>query len=121
MVVKGRSLGFDGFNYSKFQIIAKKSSFVKIKKNLKERSALPVSSFRTQILDVVQKNPVVIIRGATGCGKTTQIPQMLLEAYIESGRGAHCNIYVTQPRRISAVSVSERVASERSKHQKQKA
>ncbi len=99
------------FGYQRFLIIMNK-------KNLKERSALPVSAFRKQILDAVQKNPVVIIRGATGCGKTTQIPQMLLEDYIESGRGAQCNIYVTQPRRISAVSVSERVAHERSKYSK---
>lgn len=46
-------------------------------------------------------------------GKTTQVCQYILEDYIMSGQGAWCNICVTQPRRISAVSVSERVASER--------
>lgn len=49
----------------------------------------------------------------TGCGKTTQVCQYILDDYIASGQGAWCNIVVTQPRRISAVSVSERVASER--------
>ncbi|XP_037898352.1 LOW QUALITY PROTEIN: dosage compensation regulator-like, partial [Glossina fuscipes] len=55
---------------------------------------------------------VVIIRGNTGCGKTTQIAQYILEDYIQSGQGAFCDIYVTQPRRISAISVAERVANE---------
>lgn len=56
---------------------------------------------------------VVIISGETGCGKTTQIPQFILESEIESVRGAVCSIICTQPRRISAMSVSERVAAER--------
>jgi ATP-dependent RNA helicase A len=56
---------------------------------------------------------VIIVRGATGCGKTTQIPQYILESYLSSTRGAFCNIIVTQPRRISAVSVAERLAYER--------
>lgn len=56
---------------------------------------------------------VVIISGETGCGKTTQIPQFILDSEIESGRGAMCSIICTQPRRISAISVSERVAAER--------
>lgn len=56
---------------------------------------------------------MVIISGETGCGKTTQIPQFILDSEIESIRGAMCNIICTQPRRISAISVSERVAAER--------
>lgn len=56
---------------------------------------------------------VVIISGETGCGKTTQIPQFILESEIESVRGVPCSIICTQPRRISAMSVSERVAAER--------
>lgn len=56
---------------------------------------------------------VIIISGETGCGKTTQIPQFILESEIESVHGAACNIICTQPRRISAMSVSERVAFER--------
>lgn len=56
---------------------------------------------------------VIIISGETGCGKTTQVPQFILESEIESLRGAVCSIICTQPRRISAISVSERVASER--------
>ena len=56
---------------------------------------------------------VVIISGETGCGKTTQIPQFILESEIDFVRGAVCSILCTQPRRISAMSVSERVSSER--------
>lgn len=46
-------------------------------------------------------------------GKTTQICQYILEDYILSGQGAWCNVCITQPRRISAVSVSERVSTEK--------
>ena len=56
---------------------------------------------------------VVIISGETGCGKTTQIPQFILESEIESSRGGMCSVICTQPRRISAISVSERVSAER--------
>ena len=42
-----------------------------------------------------------------------QIPQYILDAYIEAGRGAQCNIVCTQPRRISAITIAERVADER--------
>jgi ATP-dependent RNA helicase DHX36 len=56
---------------------------------------------------------VVVVSGETGCGKTTQLPQYILESEIDAARGASCNIICTQPRRISAIVVSERVAAER--------
>uniref|UniRef100_A0A8C5PZX5 RNA helicase n=1 Tax=Leptobrachium leishanense TaxID=445787 RepID=A0A8C5PZX5_9ANUR len=80
---------------------------------LRERESLPVKKFQNDILQAIHNNPVLIIRGATGCGKTTQVPQYILDEYVRNGNGAHCNIVVTQPRRISAVSVAERVAFER--------
>ena len=46
----------------------------------------------------------------TGCGKSTQVPQYILEDAIAAGQGSICNIICTQPRRISAVGVSTRVA-----------
>ncbi|NXD24168.1 DHX9 helicase, partial [Spelaeornis formosus] len=79
----------------------------------KEREALPVKNFESEILDTIHHNSVVVIRGATGCGKTTQVPQYILDEYIRTNRAAECNIVVTQPRRISAVSVAERVSYER--------
>ncbi|NXW47907.1 DHX9 helicase, partial [Nyctiprogne leucopyga] len=78
-----------------------------------EREALPVKNFESEILDAIRHNSVVVIRGATGCGKTTQVPQYILDEYIKTNRAAECNIVVTQPRRISAVSVAERVSYER--------
>lgn len=56
---------------------------------------------------------MVVVSGETGCGKTTQLPQFVLEEEIEAGRGSDCNIICTQPRRISAMSVAARVAAER--------
>ncbi|ESW14977.1 hypothetical protein PHAVU_007G033900 [Phaseolus vulgaris] len=80
---------------------------------LEFRRSLPAYKKKEEILSVTSRNQVVIISGETGCGKTTQIPQFILESEIESVRGAACNIICTQPRRISAMSVSERVACER--------
>ncbi|XP_067156659.1 ATP-dependent RNA helicase A [Apteryx mantelli] len=80
---------------------------------LRERETLPVKNFENEILDAIRHNSVVVVRGATGCGKTTQVPQYILDEYIKNNRAAECNIVVTQPRRISAVSVAERVSYER--------
>ncbi|RMZ98165.1 ATP-dependent RNA helicase A [Brachionus plicatilis] len=80
--------------------------------NTKDRKNLPVANFKKEILEAIEANSVIIVRGATGCGKTTQIPQYILEWYLSEHKGSECNIIVTQPRRISAISVAERVAFE---------
>ncbi|XWS35012.1 hypothetical protein CRYUN_Cryun21dG0088800 [Craigia yunnanensis] len=80
---------------------------------LEFRQSLPAYKEKDVILTAILQNQVVIISGETGCGKTTQIPQFILESEIDFVRGAVCSILCTQPRRISAMSVSERVASER--------
>ncbi|KAL8224368.1 hypothetical protein R6Q57_019843 [Mikania cordata] len=77
------------------------------------RKCLPAYKEKDAILNAISRNQVVIISGETGCGKTTQIPQFILESEIDSLRGATCSIICTQPRRISAMSVSERIATER--------
>lgn len=63
---------------------------------LQEREMLPVKKFEPEILEAISQNSVVIIRGATGCGKTTQVPQYILDDFIQNDRAAECNIVVTQ-------------------------
>ncbi|KAK4424756.1 DExH-box ATP-dependent RNA helicase DExH3, partial [Sesamum alatum] len=77
------------------------------------RKSLPAFREKERLLQAIARNQVVVISGETGCGKTTQLPQYILESEIESGRGAFCSILCTQPRRISAMAVAERVSAER--------
>ncbi|KAL5052429.1 hypothetical protein RYX36_033111 [Vicia faba] len=79
---------------------------------LEFRRSLPAFKEKDSFLKAVSENQVIVVSGETGCGKTTQLPQYILESEIEAGRGALCSIICTQPRRISAISVSERVAAE---------
>lgn len=76
-----------------------------------KRKSLPAFNSREEILKLLQKNQVVVVSGATGSGKTTQVPQYILEKATNDGKPV--SIVCTQPRRIAAVSVAERVASER--------
>ncbi len=69
---------------------------------------LPITGYRTEIVAALQADPVVVVAGGTGSGKSTQLPKMCLEA----GRGATGMVGHTQPRRIAARSVAERVAEE---------
>ncbi|KAL4184891.1 hypothetical protein AMTRI_Chr10g227850 [Amborella trichopoda] len=66
-----------------------------------------------ELRDEQHKGRVLVVSGETGCGKTTQLPQFIIEEEIESLRGTECNIICTQPRRISAISVASRISSER--------
>lgn len=78
-----------------------------------EREQLPVFQHRHHILEVLQRHPVVVVAGETGSGKSTQIPQFLLGELLAGGKEARpCNIVVTQPRRISAMSLACRVSQE---------
>ncbi len=69
---------------------------------------LPISGHVLEISDLVRSNPVTIVAGETGSGKTTQIPKICLQA----GRGLLGVIGHTQPRRIAAKNVAERIATE---------
>ncbi|XP_069501946.1 ATP-dependent RNA helicase DHX30 isoform X2 [Ambystoma mexicanum] len=77
-----------------------------------ETQYLPVDSQKEAITCAIKRHPVVVIAGDTGCGKTTRIPQFILDDYITNGEGAQCNMVITQPRRISAISVAQRVGHE---------
>ena len=70
--------------------------------------ALPVTARKDDIAEAIRDNQVVIIAGETGSGKTTQIPKICLDL----GRGRRGLIGHTQPRRIAARTVAERIASE---------
>lgn len=76
------------------------------------KASLPMSQYRSQVISIAQ-NLYSIIIGATGSGKTTQVPQILLEDAIQRGEGGMCDIICTQPRRLAATSVAHRVAAER--------
>uniref|UniRef100_A0A8C5F0P9 RNA helicase n=1 Tax=Gopherus evgoodei TaxID=1825980 RepID=A0A8C5F0P9_9SAUR len=80
---------------------------------LQERQNLPAWEERETILDLLAKHQVLVVSGMTGCGKTTQIPQFILDASLRGPPNGVANIICTQPRRISAISVAERVAKER--------
>ena len=66
------------------------------------RSKLPAYAVRHKIIELVENHNVIVISGETGCGKTTQVPQFILEEF-EGSR-----IVCTQPRRISAITVANR-------------
>lgn len=82
----------------------------KYHKILAGRLKLPVYQFRSKLLDAVANNQIVVVEGETGSGKTTQIPQFLVEAgYADQGNTV---IACTQPRRVAATSIAARVADE---------
>ncbi|ESW17778.1 hypothetical protein PHAVU_007G267400 [Phaseolus vulgaris] len=84
-----------------------------LKEMISFREKLPAFKMKSEFLKAVQENQVLVVSGETGCGKTTQLPQFILEEEISCLRGADCNIICTQPRRVSAISVATRISSER--------
>lgn len=82
----------------------------------KVRRNLPAWEKRHEILELLQSNQVVVISGETGCGKSTQVPQFLLDDWMERLQkkdNSHVEIVCTQPRRLSAIGVAQRVSDER--------
>ncbi|MGI9529364.1 MAG: ATP-dependent RNA helicase HrpA, partial [Acidimicrobiia bacterium] len=77
-------------------------------KDISYPDELPIVEWRDELLDIIGTHQVVIVAGETGSGKSTQLPKMCLEL----GRGANGMIGHTQPRRIAARSIAERVAEE---------
>ncbi|KAI4886479.1 hypothetical protein NFI96_011911 [Prochilodus magdalenae] len=75
------------------------------------RRSLPVFERQEEVVATIQENQVVLVVGETGSGKTTQIPQFLLDD--SNRKGIPCRIFCTQPRRLAAIAVAERVAAER--------
>lgn len=77
---------------------------------LEKRIKLPVYQFRDELIAKVLENQSIVVEGETGSGKTTQIPQFLLEAGLAT-QGVTC-VACTQPRRVAATSIAQRVADE---------
>jgi pre-mRNA-splicing factor ATP-dependent RNA helicase DHX38/PRP16 len=84
------------------------SDFAKNKTLQQQREFLPVFSVRDELIQVIERNKIIIIVGETGSGKTTQLTQYLHE----SGYSRYGVIGCTQPRRVAAVSVAKRVSEE---------
>lgn len=76
------------------------------------RRALPMMSYKRKLMEMVDNNVYSVLIGATGSGKTTQVPQLIFEDWCRRGRGADCNIICTQPRVMAAISVANRVGDE---------
>lgn len=79
--------------------------------DLKPKSDLPIYYYREKILAKIDENSVVVLTATTGTGKSTQVPQYILQEACSKER--HCNIVVTQPRKIAAITIAQRVATER--------
>ena len=82
-------------------------------KMMAARQSLPAWKLREEIVRTVNKCNVTIISGETGSGKSTQSVQFMLDDLIQRQLGAVANIICTQPRRISALGLADRVADER--------
>ncbi|KAL5239465.1 hypothetical protein ACI65C_006875 [Semiaphis heraclei] len=72
---------------------------------------LEIAAFKDKIIKTINCNRTVVIIGATGCGKSTQVPQYILDDCMSKKK--YCNIIVTQPTRIAAISVSNQVNNDR--------
>ncbi|TBU35097.1 P-loop containing nucleoside triphosphate hydrolase protein [Dichomitus squalens] len=77
---------------------------------LKQRNQLPMAHYKQDLLSLLEMSQILVLSGETGCGKSTQVPAFILEDQLLKGR--HCRIYCTEPRRISAISLAQRVSRE---------
>ncbi|KAF8649001.1 hypothetical protein AX16_006115 [Volvariella volvacea WC 439] len=97
-------------NEEEFKVKKKKRHFAPRNEHAlqEQRRQLPIASGREALIEEIRKNDVTVIIGETGSGKTTQMPQYILE----SGLAGNGMIAVTQPRRVAATSLASRVALE---------
>ncbi|KAG2159994.1 P-loop containing nucleoside triphosphate hydrolase protein [Suillus bovinus] len=77
---------------------------------LHHRRQLPIAKYKDEIISILDRSQILVLSGETGCGKSTQVPAFILEDQL--ARGLPCKIYCTEPRRISAVSLAQRVSRE---------
>lgn len=80
---------------------------------IQAQERLPTRSLKFDIINALRDHRAIVVAGDTGCGKSTQVPQFILENFLEHEQNTgFVNIAITQPRRISAISLAERVALE---------
>ncbi len=108
--VKAGSKEIPGTNDQLSRIWMEKSSTPAFQHMVHGRMNLPIWEFKDEILNMLDTHRALIICSETGSGKSTQIPSFILEHEMQSGRP--CKIYVTEPRRISAISLARRVSEE---------
>lgn len=75
----------------------------KYAKMLEFRQRLPAFQHKEEIVDLVKKNQVILVAGNTGCGKTTQVAQYILDNALVNMEGSRTKILCTQPRRIAGM------------------
>lgn len=106
---KGQNRG--QLNYSQLRymwhLMSTSKSFQEM---LPSRQQLPIAQFKQTALATLDRHQVMILCGETGCGKSTQLPAYILEHQLSHGKD--CKIYCTEPRRISAITLAERVSEE---------
>eukprot|EP00742_Colponemidia_sp_Colp-10_P006926 GILJ01007431.1.p1 GENE.GILJ01007431.1~~GILJ01007431.1.p1 ORF type:complete len:700 (+),score=114.79 GILJ01007431.1:46-2145(+) len=102
--LSARKKAMDGVNFLNYKPYSRKYYEI-----LEKRKGLPAWEAKERFLELVANNQTTVLQGETGSGKTTQIPQFLVEAgYCQNKKLVAC----TQPRRVAAMSVAKRVADE---------
>lgn len=110
VVSPGDEDDYDGNDEDRQEQLARQAELEHLSSMERARKSLPVYRHRTKLMDAISENQVLIIVGETGSGKTTQLPQYLVEdGYTRNGK---FQVGVTQPRRVAATSVATRVAEE---------
>ncbi|KAH9256357.1 hypothetical protein BASA81_005590 [Batrachochytrium salamandrivorans] len=79
--------------------------------NRRKRIQLPIDEFERELVQAVWENSVTILSAPTGSGKSTRLAQFVLE-HVSGVLGQHCNIVITEPRRIAAMTLCDRVSEE---------
>ena len=108
---KPKRFSTSGFSQSRakseWERRSKSASFSKM---LAQRQQLPIHQHKSELLEMVKSNRVSILCSETGSGKSTQVPSLLVEESLTKGQD--CQILITQPRRISAITLARRVSQE---------
>ncbi|KAJ8128969.1 hypothetical protein O1611_g4667 [Lasiodiplodia mahajangana] len=102
--------GIDAQSKEKWQ---RRQEAAALKEMIRQRQKLPAWQVRDQVVETVLQHQVTIIAGETGSGKSTQSVQFILDDMYNKGLGNATNIICTQPRRISALGLADRVSEER--------